>query len=47
MIAAAAADNAETSDFFARAWQGLVPAWQGKTAEEGAKMKVDGVSGAT
>ena len=34
VVAAAAADNAGTFDFFARAWQGLVPAWQGKTAEE-------------
>ena len=47
VVAAAAADNAETPDFFARAWQRIVPAWKGKTAEEGAKLQVDGVSGAT
>lgn len=43
----AAADNAETPDFFERAFSGTMAHWKGLTAEAGADLKVDGVSGAT
>lgn len=43
----AAADNAETPDFFSRAFNGLVPQWKGKSQAEAAELEVDGVTGAT
>ncbi len=42
-----AADNAETPDFFARAFNTLAPQWKGKSLSEATELEVDGVSGAT
>lgn len=42
-----AADNAETADFFKRAFEQLAPQWTGKTITQAAALKVDAVSGAT
>lgn len=47
VVRSAAGENAETPDFFASAWEGTAPKWEGKDAETGAKLKVDAVSGAT
>ena len=47
VVRSAAGENAETPDFFASAWEGTTPKWEGKDAETGAKLKVDAVSGAT
>lgn len=47
VVRSAAGENAETPDFFASAWDGTAPKWEGKDAETGAKLKVDAVSGAT
>lgn len=47
VVRSVAADNAETPDFFASAWEGTAPKWNGLPAEEGAALKVDAVSGAT
>ena len=46
VVRSAAGENAETPDFFASAWEGTTPKWEGKDAETGAKLKVDAVSGA-
>lgn len=43
----AAADNAETPNFFNRAFEALAPQWQNKDLEQAAALKVDAVSGAT
>lgn len=42
-----AADNADTSDFFNRAFTSLAPQWRDKSMEQAATLKVDAVSGAT
>ena len=47
VVRSATGENAETPDFFASAWEGTTPKWEGKDAETGAKLKVDAVSGAT
>lgn len=43
----AAADNAETADFFHTAFHTLSPKWKGLTIHEAAELQVDAVSGAT
>lgn len=40
-------ENAETPHFFRRAQESLLPHWLGLTAEAGANLQVDAVSGAT
>ena len=42
-----AADNADTPDFFNRAFTSLAPQWRDKSMEQAATLKVDAVSGAT
>lgn len=42
-----AADNAETPDFFNRAFSTLAPRWKGLNIEQAHDLKVDAVSGAT
>ena len=43
----AASENAETPDFFKRAFAGTTPQWLGKSVTEASLAKVDAVSGAT
>lgn len=43
----AAADNAETADFFQRAFQSLAPQWTNKSLKQATAVQVDAVSGAT
>ena len=45
--AVAAADNAETPDFFNSAFEELANKWNGQTPEAAARLQVDAVSGAT
>lgn len=42
-----AADNADTPNFFQRAFTSLVPQWRDKHLEQAAELEVDAVSGAT
>ena len=42
-----AADNADTPNFFNRAFTSLAPQWRDKSMEQAAALKVDAVSGAT
>ena len=39
--------NQETPKYFARVKEQVLPKWNGKTVKKAAKMKVDGVTGAT
>lgn len=47
VTAVKALPNSETPDFFKRAADGLLAAWNGKTLDEAANLKVDAVTGAT
>lgn len=47
IVAVAAADNAETPNFFSRAWDGVASAYVGHSLSEAAQLQVDAVSGAT